>query len=122
MLYLLLGAVAVEALFGLVQYFWLTPGNWIGYNTVINRPYGIFQKDSVLSSFVALGATLALFLPLWDPQAGSGWRRWLCLGVLFAAGLLLVVIQSRSGQGGLLLSALILFPLLFVFDKSYNFV
>ncbi|WP_409420417.1 Wzy polymerase domain-containing protein [Pseudaeromonas sp. ZJS20] len=117
MFYLLLGAVAVEALFGLVQYFWLTPGNWIGYNTLTNRPYGIFQKDSVLSSFVALGATLALFLSLWDPQAGSGWRRWLCHGVLFAAGLLLVVIQSRSGQGGLLLSALILFPLLFVFDK-----
>lgn len=42
LLYLLLGAVAIEALLGLVQFYLLTPGNWIGYDTQANRPYGIF--------------------------------------------------------------------------------
>ena len=42
LLYLLLGAVAIEALLGLVQYYLLTPGNWLGYDTQTNRPYGIF--------------------------------------------------------------------------------
>ena len=112
LLYVLLGAVAIEALFALVQYYLLTPGNWIGYNTIINRPDGIFQKDSVLSSFMALGATIALFLLFADELCRRGWRLWLALSVLGLAALLIVVIQSRSGQGGLLLSSLILLPLL----------
>jgi len=42
LLYLILGAVLLEAALGLVQYFPLPPGNWIGYNSHTNRLYGIF--------------------------------------------------------------------------------
>lgn len=118
-LYLLLGAVLVEALFALVQYYLLGYGNWIGYNYVINRPYGIFQKDSVLSSFMALGATIALFLLLVDVASRRGVRLALNCAVVFFSGLLLVVIQSRSGQIGLLLSGTILFLLLFKHQQKY---
>ena len=55
LLYLLLSAVAIEAVYGLVQFFILKDGNWFGYNVKVNRPYGIFQKDSVFSSFLAAG-------------------------------------------------------------------
>lgn len=104
LVYLLLGAVAVEALFALVQYFILRPGNWIGYNTIINRPYGIFQKDSVLSSFLAMGVAISFYLSCFDSLFDKVlWRRWLVQFVLFASGLLLVVIFSRAGQVGAIL-------------------
>lgn len=111
LLYLLLLGIVIEALFALVQYYVLKPGNWIGYNTVINRPYGIFQKDSVLSSFLALGMVLALYLRLQSPTVG-GWRRLLQVVIWLAGPLLLVVIQSRAGQYGAILSVLLLWPVL----------
>ncbi|HEB4995567.1 TPA: pilin glycosylation ligase domain-containing protein, partial [Aeromonas hydrophila subsp. hydrophila] len=57
--YLLLGAVAIEALLGLVQYYLLIPGNWLGYDTRANRPYGIFQQPNVMATFMATGLALA---------------------------------------------------------------
>lgn len=62
LLYVLLGAVAIEAICGLVQFFLLKDGNWFGYNVKINRPYGIFQKDSVFSSFLAAGLAITFYL------------------------------------------------------------
>jgi O-antigen polymerase len=101
LLYLLLGAVAIEAGFGLVQYYLLTPGNWIGYDTLLNRPYGIFQQVNVLASFLATGIGLALYLAVYDPQALSQpWRLALICTVLFMASLMVVVIQSRAGWIG----------------------
>ena len=108
LLYLLLGAVAIEAGFGLVQYFLLTPGNWIGYNTLINRPYGIFQKDSVLSSFLALGISVALYLQFYPVKKLSSWQHIVTGWVLFSSSLLLVLIQSRAGQIGALGAAILL--------------
>lgn len=64
LLYLLLGAVAIEALLGLVQYYLLVPGNWLGYDTKVNRPYGIFQQPNVMASFMATGLSLAIWPPV----------------------------------------------------------
>jgi O-antigen polymerase len=108
LLYLLLGAVVIEAALGLVQYFLLTPGNWIGYNTLINRPYGIFQKDSVLSSFLALGISVALYVQFYPVKKLSSWQHIVTGCVLFASSLLLVLIQSRAGQYGALGAAILL--------------
>lgn len=94
--------MAVEAGFGLVQYFLLTPGNWIGYNTLTNRPYGIFQKDSVLSSFLALGISVALYLQFYSVNKTRSWQNIFAGLVLFSSSLLLVLIQSRAGQYGAL--------------------
>ncbi len=108
LLYLLLGAVAIEALLGLVQYYLLVPGNWIGYDTHANRPYGIFQQPNVMASFMATGLALASWLELrGNPHV---WLRGLRYGVILTTSLLLVVLQSRVGQLGGLLALLLLVP------------
>ncbi|MFM5878018.1 Wzy polymerase domain-containing protein [Aeromonas sanarellii] len=108
LLYLLLGAVAIEALLGLVQYYLLVPGNWIGYDTKVNRPYGIFQQPNVMASFMATGLSLAIWLEL--RGHGHPWLRGLRYGVILATSLLLVVVQSRVGQLGGVLALLLLVP------------
>ena len=111
LLYLLLGAVAIEALLGLVQYYLLTPGNWIGYDTRANRPYGIFQQPNVMASFMATGLALAIWLEL--RKEGNPWLQGLCYGVIVSTSLLLVVLQSRVGQLGGLLALILLVPQLY---------
>jgi len=111
LLYLLLGAVAIEAVFGVVQYYLLTPGNWIGYDTLRNRPYGIFQQVNVLASFLATGIGLALYLAVYDPQAlRQRWRLALICAVLLMATVLVVVIQSRAGWIGAGVVTVLLLP------------
>ncbi|MFM4648360.1 PglL family O-oligosaccharyltransferase [Aeromonas bivalvium] len=111
LLYLVLGAVAIEALLGLVEYYLLTPGNWLGYDTRANRPYGIFQQPNVMASFMATGLVLAAWLEGEGRLAGR-WLRALRQGLLLVCPLLLVVLQSRVGQLGALLGLLLLLPML----------
>ncbi|CAI1927448.1 PglL family O-oligosaccharyltransferase [Serratia proteamaculans] len=106
LLTLLLAATVIEALFGLVQYSLLQPGNWIGYNSLKNRPYGIFQQWNLMASFMATGLALALYL-LSNRRPLSRSLQWLSTSILVPAPLLLVVIASRVG----LLAALLLSPL-----------
>nr|WP_310597308.1 Wzy polymerase domain-containing protein [Aeromonas aquatica] len=108
LLYLLLGAVAIEAILGLVQFYLLTPGNWIGYDTRVNRPYGIFQQPNVMASFMATGLALAIWLEM--RADAHPWLRGLRYGVILAACVLLVGLQSRVGQLGGLLALLLLVP------------
>lgn len=111
LLYLLLGAVAIEALLGLVQYYLLVPGNWLGYDTKVNRPYGIFQQPNVMASFMATALSLAIWLEL--RGHAHPWLRVLRYGVILATSLLLVVVQSRVGQLGGVLALLLLVPQLY---------
>lgn len=108
LIYLLLGAVAIEALLGLIQYYLLTPGNWIGYDTRANRPYGIFQQPNVMASFMATGLALAIWLEL--RKEGNPWLKGLRYGVIVSTSLLLVVLQSRVGQLGGALALILLVP------------
>lgn len=94
LLYLILVAIAIEALLGLVQFYLLTPGNWIGYDTKVNRPYGIFQQPNVMASFMATGMALAIWLELRSDD--SRVLMSLRYGVIFSTVLLLVVLQSRG--------------------------
>lgn len=120
LLYLLLGAVAIEAVYGLVQFFILKDGNWFGYNIKVNRPYGIFQKDTVFSSFLAVGIALSLYLQRWDNSFySSKWKKLLIAFVLFSATFLLVQVQSRAGAYGGILVALVFFPILWMFNKRF---
>lgn len=120
LLYLLLGAIAIEALYGLIQFFVLKDGNWFGYNVKVNRPYGVFQKDTVFSSFLAVGIALSLYLQRWDVLfLSSKWRKLLINFVLFTATFLLVQIQSRAGVYGGILVALVFFPVLWMFNKRF---
>ncbi|PSJ45620.1 SyrB [Zobellella endophytica] len=114
LLYCLLLAVSVELLLGLAQFFLLEPGNRFGYNTEVRSPYGIFQHRNVMASFIATGMVLAVYL--WLNEAKSPWRPFLLKSVWFAAvlgagAMLVVLLQSRAGQLGLLLGLLLLQPL-----------
>ncbi|MFQ1633573.1 Wzy polymerase domain-containing protein [Aeromonas veronii] len=111
LLYLILVAIAMEALLGLVQFYLLTPGNWIGYDTKANRPYGIFQQPNVMATFMATGLALAIWLEL--RRGGGRLLMALRYGVILSAALLLVVLQSRVGQLGGLLALFLLMPQLY---------
>ncbi|HHQ4555955.1 TPA: Wzy polymerase domain-containing protein, partial [Aeromonas veronii] len=108
LLYLILIAIAIEAALGLVQFYLLTPGNWIGYDTKANRPYGIFQQPNVMATFMATGIALSIWLEL--RRKGGRLLMALRYGVILSAALLLVVLQSRVGQLGGLLALLLLMP------------
>jgi O-antigen polymerase len=118
LLYLLLVAVAIEITLGLVQFFLLKDDNWLGYNTKINRPYGIFQKDSVFSSFIATGLALSFYLQRWDPGfLTSRWKQGLSKFILLSVPLLLVQIQSRAGIYGAVLIVSCLLPLFWYYNR-----
>ncbi|MFQ1880465.1 Wzy polymerase domain-containing protein [Aeromonas veronii] len=108
LLYLVLIAIAMEAVLGLVQFYLLTPGNWIGYDAKANRPYGIFQQPNVMATFMATGIALAIWLELRSNE--HVWLRRVSYGVIVAASLLLIVLQSRVGLLGGLLAFILLGP------------
>ena len=118
LLYLLLGAVAIETVYGLVQFFVLKDGNWLGYNVKINRPYGIFQKDSVFSSFLAAGLAITFYLQRWDSKVlTSRWRQGLLSLILVATPLLLIQVQSRAGIYGAILATACMLPVLWNYNR-----
>jgi O-antigen polymerase len=80
----------------------------LGYDTKVNRPYGIFQQPNVMASFMATGLSLAIWLEL--RGHAHPWLRGLRYGVILATTLLLVVVQSRVGQLGGALALLLLVP------------
>lgn len=113
LLWLLLSAVVIEIIFGLIQFFILKDGNWFGYNVKINRPYGIFQKDSVFSSFLAAGLALTFYLQRWDNRVlTSHWRQAVLCLILVTTPLLLIQVQSRAGMYGAILAAACMLPVL----------
>ncbi|GHA04862.1 PglL family O-oligosaccharyltransferase [Oceanisphaera arctica] len=118
LLYLLLAAISLEALLGLIQYYLLTPGNLIGYNTDTNRPYGIFQQPNVMASFMATGLMLACYLGLADKRRLPVIRQLWLGAVLFSVPLLLVVLQSRVGLLGGVIGLLLLLPLAWQTDRK----
>ncbi|MDP5293173.1 Wzy polymerase domain-containing protein [Oceanimonas sp. CHS3-5] len=126
LLYFLLAAVSLEILFGLVQYYLLEPGNPIGYNTKVNRPYGIFQQPNVMASFMATGLMLAWYLWLEDrrllPAAHRFWlstvRKFWLGAVLVTTPLLLVVLQSRVGLLGAAVGIALILPLAWQRNRS----
>lgn len=107
-LHLILGAVAIEGLLGFVQFYGLSPGNWLGYDALANRPYGVFHQANVMASFMATGLALALWLEM-RPPALPGLQI-LRYTVIFMSSVLLVVLQSRVGQLGAVLAVLLLWP------------
>ncbi|MNO41575.1 O-Antigen ligase [compost metagenome] len=91
-----------------MQYYLLVPGNWIGYDTRTNRPYGIFQQPNVMATFMATGLALAIWLQM--RGHANPWLKGLRHAVILATALLLVVLQSRVGQLGGALALILLLP------------
>lgn len=84
-----------------------------GYNTVANRPYGIFQQPNVMASFLATGLVISGYLLARQPHTKYlHWRHKLIL--LYATPVLtiplLVVLASRTGWLGSILALALLLP------------
>ncbi|GAM64604.1 lipid A core-O-antigen ligase [Vibrio ishigakensis] len=91
----------------------LSEGNMFGYNTVANRPYGIFQQPNVMASFLATGLVISGYLLARQPHTKYlHWRHKLIL--LYATPVLtiplLVVLASRTGWLGSILALALLLP------------
>jgi O-antigen polymerase len=98
-LWWILIAVAIQACFGLVQYFILETGDWGGYNTGISRPHGSFLQPNVMASFMATGIAIALYLSIVSKTFSvNNYQQALCYFCLFVATFLVVILQSRAGH------------------------
>ncbi|WP_392340326.1 Wzy polymerase domain-containing protein [Moritella marina] len=109
LLYLILGAVFVEALFSLVQYYLLPVNNTVGYQKIANRPYGIFQQPNVSASFLTTGIALALYL-LTQTKLDEKSKRLFCYVTTFMAVIPVVLLQSRTGYLSLFIAPLLMLP------------
>ena len=123
LLWLILLAVVIEALFGFWQYLMLEPGNMFVYNTVVNRPYGIFQQPNIMASFLATGLVLSGFLITTlssKPQAIVS-----KLTLLFVIPLLtvplLIALASRTGWLGAIIAIACVLPFLYHFSTKKRF-
>ena len=119
---LILACCAIQSGIGLIQYFLLEPGNLLGFNKTVNRPYGTFQQVNVMASFVATGLVLALYLFTAPAHSCNRLTSGLALFQIFAAALLLVVIQSRTGQLAGVLGVMLLIPRLLSSGKPQTIV
>jgi O-antigen polymerase len=98
-LWWILMAVAVQASFGLVQYFILESGDWGGYKLGISRPHGSFLQPNVMASFMATGIAISLYLSVSSKIFHlNKYRQVLCYLSLFSATFLVVILQSRTGH------------------------
>ncbi|MCW8330410.1 Wzy polymerase domain-containing protein [Photobacterium sp. SDRW27] len=114
MLWMILIAVWIQTLFGWYQFLWLEPGNAIGYNTIENRPYGIFQQPNVMASFLATGLVLSAYLLARIPMYRGKWS-WQQLVLLLTPVItipMLVILSSRTGWLGAVVGVGLMIPYL----------
>ncbi|PRQ64223.1 PglL family O-oligosaccharyltransferase [Vibrio sp. V01_P9A10T6] len=123
LLWFIVLAVLIETLFGLYQYFLLSPDNIFGYNTLINRPYGIFQQPNVMASFLATGLVMSGYLLARQPKKYN--QHVSEVSLLYVTPLLtaplLVILASRTGWIGAVLGTLFVLPYLFKFSTPTRF-
>ncbi|TWX49194.1 PglL family O-oligosaccharyltransferase [Colwellia hornerae] len=98
-LWWILIAVAIQASFGLVQYFILQADDWGGFKPGISRPHGSFLQPNVMASFMATGIAIALYLSVACKAFSiNKYQQALCYFCLCSATFLIVVLQSRTGH------------------------
>jgi len=116
-------AVVIEAIFGLTQYLYLKPGNPFGYNTVANRPYGIFQQPNVMASFLATGLVIASYLLARQPYKYD--RKLSDVYLLYAVPVLtiplIVTLASRTGWLASLFAVLLIIPYMYRYNTKRRF-
>lgn len=123
LLWFIVLAVMIQALFGYFQYFFLEAGNMFGYNTKANRPYGIFQQPNVMASFLATGFVLSAYLLARQPtkynlKLSESFLLYLMPAITVP---LLIIIASRTGWLASVLSFLLILPYLYKFSTRKRF-
>lgn len=122
LLWFILGATLIEALIGWMQFLWLEPGNFMGYDAIANRPYGIFQQPNVMASFLATGLMVSGYLfPRLSPLTPL-YRHKQILCLLTPALLLplIIIIGSRTGWLGSAIGIVLLLPYYLTQTKKHQ--
>ncbi|MCK6262251.1 PglL family O-oligosaccharyltransferase [Vibrio sp. ZSDE26] len=123
LLWFIIIAVVIEALFGFYQYLYLDPNNIFGYDATRNRPYGIFQQPNVMASFLATGLVISGYLLARQTNKYS--RNFeivfLCLTPLLTAPLL-IIIASRTGWLGAIIALIFVLPYLYKYASTKRFI
>ncbi len=99
MLWLILIGVFIQTAFGWYQFMWMEADNAFGYNTLNNRPYGIFQQPNVMASFLATGLVLSAYLLARIPMYRGKWS-WLQLLLLLTPVITIPIIMALSSRTG----------------------
>ncbi|MCR9984221.1 PglL family O-oligosaccharyltransferase [Vibrio diabolicus] len=124
LLWFIVLAVVIEAIFGLTQYLYLKPGNPFGYDTVANRPYGIFQQPNVMASFLATGLVIASYLLARQPYKYD--RKLSDVYLLYAVPVLtlplIVALASRTGWLASIIAVLLVIPYMYRFATKGRFI
>lgn len=124
LLWFIVIAVWIQSAYGLVQYFLLQPGNSLGYDTVANRPYGIFQQPNVMASFLATGLAISGYLLARQPIKYH--RKLSSILFLYFTPIatipLLIFLASRTGWLAASISTLLLLPYLYSFASKKRFI
>ncbi len=94
-LILIVAAIAIQAIFGLIQFLFFEQGDWLGYDPTRHRPHGSLVQPNVAGSFQATGLILACFLISRKKQPKLYQLvLWSCLIV---SPFILTLLQSRVG-------------------------
>ncbi|MBW3697254.1 ligase [Vibrio sp. T187] len=117
-------AVTIQAAFGYIQFLALEPGNFFGYNTIANRPYGIFQQPNVMASFLATGLVISAYLLARQPHKYN--QRLSKVSLLYVLPLLtiplLVTLASRTGWLSATLAGAFVLPYLYKYSTPKRFI
>ncbi|TYK67148.1 PglL family O-oligosaccharyltransferase [Colwellia echini] len=123
LLCLILVAVALEATFGLVQFFLLEDGDWGGYKIGRSRPHGVFLQPNVMASFMATGFAIALFFSTNKSLFNKAKLfNGFVLSSLFITTFLLVLLQSRTGFVAVFLVLLLSAPYIYQQSKKQFYI
>ncbi|HIF9203952.1 TPA: Wzy polymerase domain-containing protein [Photobacterium damselae] len=110
----------IEILYSWIQFKFLSFDNFLGYDTIVNRPYGIFQQPNVMASFAATGLAISGYLLTFLPKKIGGKHIIIIIApVLFIP--IITVLNSRTGWICTIISVLLLLPFCFFNVKSRGF-
>ncbi len=123
LLWFVILACVFQAMVGYVQFFLLSDNNWFGYDTTINRPYGVFQQPNVMASFLATGMVLSGYLLARQPQKYN--RRVSDVSILYFTPMLfaplIIILASRTGWLSMLIGCTLVLPYLYRFSTKKRF-
>ena len=96
-IFIILIATFIQSVVGLIQYYGLFDASFGLFEKKI-LPYGTFQQKNVMTTFLATGIGLSLFLISTRPDLFKH-KLYLCLLVLapFTSGIVIIAIKSKAG-------------------------
>ena len=114
LLYFVCGATLISSFFSIYQNYLMGPNSYFIVDIEYGRPFGVFQQVNVLSSFMASGIAVSLYLLFIKGELNEKIKKLLYLN-FFSTTWVLILTQSRIGY---LAGAIIFTYYLFYFLKQ----